>query len=131
MPHTADLIVEAWASTKHRCLEEAVQALVESFVRPAQGAPRRQSPLRLGPASDEDLLLAVLEEVIYLTDVDGVIPIDAHLTTSPGSAVEGWFDVVGLADAEVVGSAPKAVSRNDLFFARTAGEWRCRALIDV
>lgn len=75
--------------------------------------------------------MAVLEEVIYLTDVDGVIPVDAHLTTSPGGAVEGWFEVTGLADVEVVGSAPKAVSRNDLFFTRGAGEWRCRALIDV
>jgi SHS2 domain-containing protein len=108
-----------------------VLALVESFARPAQGAPRRQIPLRLGPASDEDLLVAVLEEVIYLTDVDGVIPADAHLTTSLGDIVEGWLEVVGIADAAVVGSAPKAVSRNDLFLTRGAGEWRCRALIDV
>jgi hypothetical protein len=39
--------------------------------------------------------------------------------------------VAAIADAKLIGAAPKAVSLSGLEFGRTGNEWRCRATIDV
>lgn len=130
-PHTADLVIEAWAPDAPCCLEHAVLALVESFAAVGGDAPARRVPFRRGPERDDELLLGLLEEVVYLTDVHGVVPVATHVERDPDGGVHGWFDVVDLARVEVVGPAPKAISREGLLFEHHDGQWRGRALVDV
>lgn len=79
MPHTADLRIEAWAPTRDGCIKEAVLGTIESFLDTALAYPKRTRRSRLTQDRDDDLLLAVLEEVIYLLDTVGEAPVDIEL----------------------------------------------------
>lgn len=131
VPHTADVILEAWGPDLVGCAAQAVRALVATYVE-VPGAPvlsRRQ--VHLGPAPAEELLVGVLEEVIFTLDTEEEVPVGAQIATSP----EGGWDVeILLADPhELVptGAVPKAVARSELQVEVGPGTVRCRFLVDV
>lgn len=131
LPHTADLIVEAWAPTREDCLAEAVRALVDA-VTDATGAPAtRQHRFRLPAGPDADLLLGVLDEAIYLLDAFGAVPVTVSVRAAPGGGVDAGFGLADLAATRPHGSAPKGVSLSGLRLADDAGTWRARATVDV
>ena len=132
VPHTADLRIEAWAPTREQCLAEAVRGLVDSFAvvagRPPSGRARRHMVARL----DEDLLVAILDEVIYRLDTDGQIPVSVAVRRAPDGGVVVFFALVPVAEAEITGAVPKAASLHDLRFAPdAAGRWSCAVTVDV
>jgi protein archease len=131
LPHTADVVVEAWAPTRMACLAEAVRGLVAVFADTAGVVASRSAAFTLAPAGDEELLVRLLEEVIYLLEVDGVVSVDAHLEPAPGGELRGLLGVATLEPAMVVGPAPKAVAWHQLSFARGPGGWACRVTVDV
>jgi SHS2 domain-containing protein len=130
LPHTADLIIEAWAPSRVRCLREAVQALVESFARIPEGATGRRIPIALAPGPDDAVLVALLEEVIFALEVQDGVCVDVELS-EVGSGLSGWIRVAPLETVEVFGPAPKGVSWGGLTFGRDDRGWRCRATVDV
>lgn len=130
VPHTADLIIEAWAPTREGCLEQAVMALVSSFVDARLAGGRVTIPFRVEARSGEEQLVALLEEILYLLDTRGVVPVGARLRVDD-EGVFGELDVVP-ADVELVGAVPKGVSRHALELRPVDGRgWCCRAVIDV
>jgi SHS2 domain-containing protein len=132
LPHTADLIVEAWGPSRVACMEEAVAALVESFADTSGADTADPVALSIERAGADDLLVALLEEVLYLVEVLGVVPSAAAITERDDGGLGGFFDVVPVAEAEAVGAAPKAVARSDLEFGADAGgRWSCRVTVDV
>jgi SHS2 domain-containing protein len=135
-PHTADVVVEAWAPTAAGCYEEAVAALVEVFARaaPATGGGSAERRLvEVGPGAPDELLVALLEEVIAVADVQGRVPTDAAVAVHEDRLTVEL--VLAPPDAiEAVGPVPKGVSYEGLAFAAAGGDdgpWRCRATIDV
>ena len=89
-PHTADLRIEAWAPTREGCIAEAV---VGTVVVP--GHP------------------AVLDELIYLMDTTGDVPIDAELEPVE-EGVDVRFAMVDAATVPQIGALPKAVTLHEL-----------------
>jgi SHS2 domain-containing protein len=126
VPHTADIAVEAWADSREECLAEAVRGLVESFAD-IEGAPRGVGvDVAVTAERDEDLLVEVLEEVIYQIEVHGRLAVDVspcpaglRLATVPAEA------------AEQVGAMPKAVTAHDVRFEEESGTWRAHVVVDV
>ena len=132
VPHTADLRVEAWAATREECLAEAVRALVDSFAVVAAARPRRTAERRFIAGSDEDLLVAIIDEVIYRLDADGEIPVTVDVRPAPDGGVVLAMQLADVGEAEITGAAPKAASLHDLRCAAdTAGRWSCGITIDV
>lgn len=131
LPHTADLIVSAWAPTVPECLAEAVSALVESFADVSGAAPEWTAPFTCPPGPDVELLVSVLDEVIYLLDVHDAVPVRAVLAEAPDGGLVGGFDVVGRSAVRPAGPVPKAVTRHGLRIEHRSGLWRCTAIIDV
>lgn len=132
VPHTADLRVEAWAPTREECLAEAVCGLVESFAAVAAVRPGRTVRRHLAADSDEDLLVAVVDEVIYLLDAEGEIPVSVTAERGRDGGVDLVLSVTDATTVEIVGAAPKAASLNDLRCAPDpAGTWFCGVTIDV
>jgi phage shock protein A len=132
VPHTADLRIEAWAPTREECLAEAVHGLVDSFAvvagRPPSGRARRHLTARL----DEDLLVAIIDEVVYRLDADGQIPVSVDVRRAPEGGVVVVFALVPVAEAEITGAVPKAASLHDLRCAPdAAGRWSCAVTVDV
>jgi SHS2 domain-containing protein len=130
-PHTADLIVEAWAQTRAACLEEAGAALVEAFCDTSGVSAGTPVPVIFDAGSELDLLAAVLEEIVYLAEVTGVVPLTLSLAETEGGQVAGFFELAPVSDVEVTGAVPKGVSYGDLLLARRDGGWFCHAVIDV
>ena len=134
LPHTADLALEAWAPGKEECIAEAMRALVESFADVRAAVPRESVAFAVSQASDEDLLAAVLNEVIYQLDVHGRVPVDVSIdqrTDVTEGRANVRFAAAPAEEVSVVGAIPKAVSLHELQFARAGGIWRCHVTVDV
>ena len=130
LPHTADIRIEAWAPTRETCLAEAVAGLVASFVEFAGARPVRTATVDLSADSDADTLVELLDEVIYLLDTQGAVPIDTEVVPGPnGPAMR--LHLAPVVDARPIGAVPKAVTLHDLRFGRTDGGWSCAVTIDV
>jgi SHS2 domain-containing protein len=128
--HTADMRVEAWAPTREECIGEAVAGAVASFVdTESTGLPRLRSAV-VHAESDEDLLVAVLDEVVYLMDTTGEVPVETVVKPDGGGATVR-FAMVPIAGLPQVGAVPKAVSLHELRLEERAVGWECSATLDV
>lgn len=134
VPHTADLTVEAWGETRAACLEEAVEGLVASCVdRRGTGTRRERETVEVvvPRAEDEELLVALLEEVVFLLDGRGLVPVSVSVVEQGDGSLAACFAVVPVEDVEVVGAAPKAIARHRLRAGRRDGRFSCRFTVDV
>ncbi len=132
VPHTADLRIEAWASTREACLAEAARGLVDSFAVVAAARPRRTAERRFIASSDGDLLVAIIDEVLYRLDADGEIPVAVDVRPAPDGGVVLSMQLADVGEAEITGAVPKAASLYDLRCASgPAGRWSCGITIDV
>ncbi len=134
LPHTADLAVEAWAPSRAECLTEAVRGLVGSFLDLGDATASGEASARFAPDRDEDLLVAVLEEVIYLVEVHERVPVDAEVDEHADGGLMVRFAVADADATELVGAVPKAVALHGLRFEH--GEcgwpgWHCHVTVDV
>ena len=129
LPHTADLQVEAWAPSREACLRQAVLGSVEAFVDTGGAASTGTHAFRV-EAEDEQLLVAVLEEIVFWLDTTGTVPVQAAVT-SCGGGCDVRFDTVDARTLPRVGAVPKAVSLHQLRFGRTGAGWSCLVTWDV
>lgn len=130
LPHTADVILKAWAPTRADCLVEAVAALTESFADTSHVAPTRWHAFRLAAATDEQALVSLLEEALYVLDAR----CGADRDTSRRAAdeeVTGRFALADVARVELVGSVPKGVALSGLSIGEVDGAWHCTVTVDV
>ncbi|TWJ29133.1 SHS2 domain-containing protein [Micromonospora sagamiensis] len=129
MPHTADVRVEAWAPTREECVAEAVAALVECFADPGGAAPTGTGGFDVPAGRDEDLLVGVLDEVVFRLETEGTLPVATEVSGDGGLRVR--WRTVGTDAVELVGAVPKAVSLHGLRFDRDATGWSCAVTLDV
>lgn len=130
VPHTADLRVEAWAPTRESCIAQAVLGTIQSFLDTSSAHPDRTRCCRLASHSDEDLLVAVLDEVIYLLDTESEAPIDVELEPID-AAIDVRFAMCDATKLPQIGAVPKAVSLHELRLGRGPTGWRCSVILDV
>jgi len=130
LPHTADVRIEAWGRTREECLTEAVTGVVDSFAEVAGVRPTVGGTVLLPEGPGEDLLVAVLSEVIVRVDADGLVPVDVEVRRVPGG-VEVRLAFAALDAVAIVGAAPKAVSLHRLSCAPAARGWACSVILDV
>jgi protein archease len=131
LPHTADVMVSAWAESIEDCLREAVRGLVSCFADVGPLQPRGLVGFACDPAPDQELLVELLEEAVYLIDARDVVPVQVALARGADGGLVGEFGVVPCADVPLVGPVPKAVSRHGLCMEHHDSSWQCRVLIDV
>ncbi len=130
LPHTADLIVEAWGPTREACLAQAVRGLVAAFADVTGAVSTGSVAVAVAGADDEQLLVRLLEEVVYAVEVGGVVPVDVRLEERAGG-LAGTLQVAPLEAVQVVGAIPKAVTWHGLRVGRHAAGWWCRVTVDV
>ncbi|MFN2581925.1 MAG: archease [Candidatus Dormibacteria bacterium] len=130
--HTADVIVEAWGATREECIEHAVLGLIESFVELSDPVSATHThDVELTPVDESELLIAALDEVIYVVDTTGDVAVRASVHDRPGRKVRVRYDTVPLEAVRVIGPAPKAVTRHALHFGPDDHGWRCSVVIDI
>ncbi len=105
--------------------------LVEGFAEAADACATQVVPLRAGPGSAKDELVAVFEQVIFSVDVFSVVPVRFHLGETMDGAIAGDMEVVPADNIVAAGPVPKGVSYHELSMVEAEGGWRCRVLVDV
>jgi SHS2 domain-containing protein len=132
VPHTADVRIEAWAPTREECIAEAVVAMVESFADTSGARVSAMVPFHVAEGPDEDMLVAVCDEVIYRLETAGEIPVDVEVGEAYDGGLLVRFGVTDATAVEPTGAAPKAVSLHDLRFTGADAEgWWCSLTLDV
>ncbi|SDM30736.1 SHS2 domain-containing protein [Streptomyces sp. cf386] len=130
VPHTADVRIEAWGVSRERCLVEAALGMVECFADLTAVRPTSVERVRLEEDSDEELLTALLDEVVFRLDVDGRVPVDLEADTTDGD-LDVRLALADLADVEVTGATPKGISWHGLHFGPGPYGWSCAVTVDV
>lgn len=129
-PHTADLIIEAFGQTRNECIEQAVLALVESFIDLRDVVATGTSSVDLPRADDVESLISILEEAIFIVDARGLIPTAASVRDQP-DGLHVVFEVVPLGQVRSIGPAPKGIARHAIVLAKDGDEWSCQVVVDV
>jgi SHS2 domain-containing protein len=129
LPHTADVIVEAWGSDVLACAEEAAQALIDICVSgdPEEAAGTWASTFDVPPV---ELVRSVLEEVVFALDTSEVAPVSAHLDRSVDSGITLRLGLASPESVRFTGAAPKAIVMMDPEPTGT-DLVRCRFIVDV
>ncbi|WP_432155326.1 archease [Streptomyces sp. bgisy153] len=130
VPHTADVRIEAWGASREQCLVEAVLGLVECFADVSRAHPTAVERVHLSDDDGDDLLAALLDEVILELEVRGRVPVDVVVEPA-GEALEARLAVAELSDVEIVGAAPKGVSWHGLHIGVDPYGWSCAVTVDV
>lgn len=131
VPRATDVCIEAWAPTRDECLSEAVHGLVRSFAVLEGLTPHGRTERHLTARSDEDLLAAVINEVLYWFAVGGELPVSVAVRSAPNGAVL-FLVLVRATEAKIIGAAPHAASLHELrCAANQAGQWSCTVAVDV
>ncbi len=132
VPHTADLRVEAWAESCHECVAEALRGLVDSVVDVSGAAVTRTAERELTGASPADLLAAAAEEIIYILDTSGEIPVSVRVRPAGPAGIVVTLGLASAGAAEFTGAVPKAVSFHGLTCQPDAsGHWSASMTVDV
>jgi SHS2 domain-containing protein len=134
VPHTADLRVEAWAETCCDCIAAALRGLISTFADVGGARPVRVVQRQVEAGSPADLLAAAADEIIYILDTDGEIPLSVQVR--PGhptrSSIVLRLELASAGSAEFTGAIPKAVSLHELACeADAVGSWSASMTVDV
>jgi SHS2 domain-containing protein len=128
--HIGDLRIQAWAQTRERCIGEAVCGMVESFAHGSLGPPETTVEWDVTAIRNEDLLVAVLDEVIRRMATHGEIPVRTEVfATRDGMRVQ--LAVTDIAGVIATGPIPKSISLHELRFAPAACGWACSVTVDL
>ena len=135
VPHTADVRIEAWAPDREGCVAEAVAALVDTFADPSGATADTETDgdaeFHLPPDDDGDLLVGVLDEVIFRLETEGVLPLATEVRTAEDGGLLVRWRTVDTDAVELVGAVPKAVSLHELRFGPGKDGWSCAVTLDV
>ncbi len=131
LPHTADLIIEAWGPARNVCIEQAVLGLVESFIDVRSAVASGSLNTDIPAMDDVESLISILEEAIYLIDAKGMVPVAMSLRDHRGGGVRAVFDVILLEQVKSIGPVPKGIARYALRLDEDESGWLCHVVVDV
>ena len=130
--HTADIGLIARGRTLEGLFANAAAGLVDLMVDPA--GLREETPITVtvSAADPEALLVAWLNELLYLLDVRGFLPRRIRVTALSATTLKAELsgDTVDPA-RHVVRRMVKAATYHGLSLIRTNGVWEARVILDL
>lgn len=132
LEHTADMGIEAVAETREELFAQAAYGLLEVIFGTPTGVARQEKALAVEGGDPEELLVNWLNEVLYLFEGKGFVPVDIEVEEV------GW----GRARARVSGEPfdplrhpvereVKAVTYHQLRVEKVDGAWQARVYVDL
>ena len=131
LPHTADVIIEAWGPDLVTCCQEAVAGLIGIYAEPGRARVVAERDVHVTPGRVDDMLVDLLDEVVFALDVAEGIPVGARVHAGTDGGMVARLALADPATVDPAGAVPKAIARSGLEVTRTSGAVRCRFLVDV
>lgn len=131
LPHTADLIIEAWGGDEAACAEEAACALIEICVTGEPDPVSGFTIKNIHARRSRDLIEAVLDEVLFELDTSDLVPVAAQLEPLADSGFELRLAQAPRDAVAQTGAAPKAIVMLALEPNERDRTVRCRFIVDV
>ena len=130
LAHTADTGITTTADSLSDVIGNAAYAMFALMYDVAGLVPTASSDLRVGAATPEELLVEVLAELLYRSEVDAVAysTFTVHLDDLEAHVVA---DGVAMSDLELHGPPIKAVTYHDLRCELIDDHWEARVIFDV
>ena len=123
--HTAEVELVVRGPSAEEVFREAADALGR-YVELDRGGEPAARVVELSGRDHPTLLVALLEELIYLADTDGFVADDTAVTLSE---TDLRVELTGRTTS--VQPIVKAATYHDLQFQRTDGCWEARVILDV
>ncbi|MEU3842861.1 archease [Streptomyces sp. NPDC028635] len=130
VPHSADVRIDAWGASREDCLAEAVLGVVECFADVSRVRPTAVERLRVAGTGDDDLLAALLEEVVYRLEMCGTVPVDVE-ADAQDDELDVRLAVADMADVEITGALPRGVAWHELHLGQGPYGWSCSLTIEA
>lgn len=129
---TADKGIRAWAPDVPALYRAAALGLWSLMVDPAGVARAREEQVQVTGGDRETLLVAWLNELLYLHEVQGFAGADAavHAVSDTALTASVWGETLDPGRHQMVGHV-KAVTYHDLRIAQSPVGWEARVVVDV
>jgi SHS2 domain-containing protein len=126
--HTGELQLELEAPTKEEVFREAVVAVGDLLSGEGRLAGVEETRVLHVRADDDSTLLAAwLDELVFLAETEGLVPISADELRAVAGEVRALVSVVRGSPPHLV----KGVTYHDLVLSAESGVWRARVVLDV
>jgi len=129
---TADKGIRAWGRDLPEVFIHAARGLWSLMVEPETARPEEMLPVKVEAGDRETLLVAWLNELLYLHEVEGFVAADFEIRQFADTMLEAevWGERVEPARHPVVGHV-KAATYHLLQVVSVEGGWEAQVVVDV
>ncbi len=129
---TADKGIRAWGRDVAEVFKNAARGMWSLMVEPGAARPLRMLPVKVEASDREALLVAWLNELLYLHEVEGFVAADFRVSrvTDTGMEAEVWGETMNRRRHSLVGHV-KAATYHLLHVVPTDGGWEAQVVVDV
>ncbi len=129
---TADKGIRAWGRDLPELFVSAARGMWSLMVEPGTARRERMFPMKVEAGDRETLLVAWLNELLYLHEVEGFVAADFEIKRLSDTALEAevWGERVDRARHPLVGHV-KAATYHLLQVQPAGGGWEARVVVDV
>ncbi len=131
-PVTADWGIRVWGGDPAEVFIQAARALWSFLVVPGSARRERMLPVQAEAGDLETLLVAWLNEMLYLHETQGFVAADFAIRSLTNTQVQGevWGEPMDRSRHVPAGHV-KAVTYHQLGLAQTERGWEARIVVDV
>jgi SHS2 domain-containing protein len=131
LSHTADTGLAATAPSLSELIGDLADGMFALMASALPAEPRSSVEIHVVASSVEDLVIDVLSELLYRSEVDDVIFTDFSVEVGRGLDTRIVAQAVDLASSEPTGPPIKAVTYHDLSVVETNDGWEAVVYFDV
>ncbi|TMQ26116.1 MAG: archease [Candidatus Rokuibacteriota bacterium] len=128
----ADVGVRAWGATRAQALAQATLGVFALIVMPAEVEPRERREVRAQADGAEALLVAWIDECLYVHDIEGFVVHDVELSVCTDTLAHGVLHGEPLDPARHrVGTVVKGATYHEVKVAVRNGVHEVKVIVDV
>ncbi len=131
LDHTADVAIIAFGATPAEVFENAAFGMFDLMFEFTPGPTRRDVPVVAAGDTVEELLVAWLQELLFLSEIHDVAFDYFTVDRLEEGGVQGSAGGTSTHSTPLIGAPIKAVTYHDLAVVEVPGGWWARVVFDV
>jgi SHS2 domain-containing protein len=130
--HTGDIGIKVWADNLKGLFQEAARALFDIITDRKKVVARLKREVAVQGSGKEELMVAWLNELLYLHEVEGLLFCDFALSQIEKQSLQGVARGEKFQEGHhLIKTAIKAVTYHQLEIEKHKGRWQARIIFDI